>query len=77
MKARASRNAREAFHAERARTVEFDAAAGAGAEAGAGARRAAEHDQPAIFQGTLKGYQLKGMNWLANLYDQVTNQQIN
>jgi chromatin-remodeling ATPase INO80 len=57
--------------------VEFDAAAGAGAEAGAGARRAAEHDQPAIFQGTLKGYQLKGMNWLANLYDQVTNQQIN
>lgn len=28
--------------------------------------------QPTIFNGKLKGYQLKGMNWLANLYEQVT-----
>ncbi|KAL0868568.1 hypothetical protein ABMA27_008036 [Loxostege sticticalis] len=67
MKARASRNAREAFHAERARTQQFDAAAGADGEP---ERRPGDYDQPNIFQGTLKGYQLKGMNWLANLYDQ-------
>lgn len=27
--------------------------------------------QPTIFNGKLKGYQLKGMNWLANLYEQA------
>ena len=27
--------------------------------------------QPTCFNGKLKGYQLKGMNWLANLYEQV------
>ena len=32
-----------------------------------------ELPQPAIFCGTLKAYQLKGMNWLANLYDQGIN----
>lgn len=79
MKARASRNAREAFRAERARTQLFDSAAGASdatdTDGGADAtdsqgRRSGDHDQPSIFRGTLKGYQLKGMNWLANLYDQ-------
>lgn len=30
-----------------------------------------EIPQPSIFNGKLKGYQLKGMNWLANLYEQV------
>lgn len=29
--------------------------------------------QPVMFAGKLKGYQLKGMNWLANLYDQGIN----
>ncbi|RXM96057.1 Vacuolar protein sorting-associated protein 18-like [Acipenser ruthenus] len=29
--------------------------------------------QPTIFHGKLKGYQLKGMNWLANLYEQGIN----
>lgn len=66
MKARASRNAREAFRADRARTELFDASA----RAAEPRRRASDHDQPHIFRGTLKGYQLKGMNWLANLYDQ-------
>lgn len=33
----------------------------------------ADRKQPSIFQGTLKGYQLKGMNWLADLYDQGIN----
>jgi DNA helicase INO80 len=32
-----------------------------------------EMPQPAMFRGTLKVYQLKGMNWLANLYDQGIN----
>ncbi|XP_076044329.1 chromatin-remodeling ATPase INO80 [Oratosquilla oratoria] len=27
-----------------------------------------DHAQPSIFKGKLKSYQLKGMNWLANLY---------
>lgn len=30
-----------------------------------------ELSQPSIFRGQLKAYQLKGMNWLASLYDQV------
>lgn len=33
--------------------------------------------QPTIFNGKLKGYQLKGMNWLANLYEQVRQGVIN
>ncbi|XP_067339218.1 chromatin-remodeling ATPase INO80 isoform X4 [Channa argus] len=32
-----------------------------------------EIPQPTIFSGKLKGYQLKGMNWLANLYEQGIN----
>ncbi|XP_060806009.1 chromatin-remodeling ATPase INO80 isoform X2 [Amyelois transitella] len=71
MKARASRNAREAFRTERARTQQFDAAAGVEhLEPEPSERRGGDYDQPSIFRGTLKGYQLKGMNWLANLYDQ-------
>ena len=30
-----------------------------------------EVPQPDLFSGKLKSYQLKGMNWLANLYEQV------
>ena len=32
-----------------------------------------EVPQPTMFCGSLKIYQLKGMNWLANLYDQGIN----
>jgi hypothetical protein len=28
--------------------------------------------QPSLFKGTLKSYQIKGVNWLINLYNQVT-----
>ncbi|KAG6451472.1 hypothetical protein O3G_MSEX007172 [Manduca sexta] len=77
MKARASRNAREAFRAERARTRHFPAPADPADPADAAPldqqppdRPPGDYDQPSIFRGTLKGYQLKGMNWLANLYDQ-------
>ncbi|CAH3198839.1 unnamed protein product, partial [Porites evermanni] len=31
------------------------------------------HPQPTIFDGELKSYQLKGMNWLINLYEQGIN----
>ena len=32
-----------------------------------------EREQPNLFHGTLKKYQLKGMNWLLDLYDQGIN----
>ncbi len=32
-----------------------------------------DREQPSLFEGTLKKYQLKGMNWLLNLYDQGIN----
>lgn len=32
-----------------------------------------DHSQPVLFHGKLKNYQLKGMNWLLNLYDQGIN----
>ena len=32
-----------------------------------------ETSQPEMFHGKLKGYQLKGMNWIANLYNQGIN----
>ncbi|XP_073959582.1 LOW QUALITY PROTEIN: chromatin-remodeling ATPase INO80-like [Choristoneura fumiferana] len=79
MKSRASRNAREAFRTERARARQFgvgaatpatDASDDLSAPATPAAAPRGDHTQPDIFQGTLKGYQLKGMNWLANLYDQ-------
>lgn len=72
MKARASRNAREAFRTERTRTQLFDSATGIDHGESGDARGRGDHEQPAIFRGTLKGYQLKGMNWLANLYDQAS-----
>ena len=32
-----------------------------------------QHPQPKKFEGVLKSYQLKGMNWIANLYEQGIN----
>lgn len=32
-----------------------------------------ERDQPKLFLAKLKNYQLKGMNWLLNLYEQGIN----
>ena len=37
------------------------------------AETAGDRPQPNIFQGTLKTYQLKGMNWLCSLFDQGIN----
>lgn len=71
MKAKAIRNAQDAFKSERARTKEFDRIHSNDMENIQFLDTAeGEHLQPSIFRGTLKAYQLRGMNWLANLYDQ-------
>ncbi|XP_043265254.1 chromatin-remodeling ATPase INO80 isoform X2 [Colletes gigas] len=70
MKQKAKRNATEAFDNERARAKQFDTAAASQELRLSDTPENLEHPQPSIFKGNLKGYQLKGMNWLANLYDQ-------
>ncbi|EFA10951.2 chromatin-remodeling ATPase INO80 [Tribolium castaneum] len=67
MKEKAKRNAQEAFQNEKVRTRHFDIEAKSSVDVNA---IDGEQPQPSIFQGKLKGYQLRGMNWLANLYAQ-------
>ncbi|XP_063928417.1 chromatin-remodeling ATPase INO80 isoform X2 [Zophobas morio] len=67
MKEKAKRNAQEAFQNEKARTKHFDLEAKSSVDVNS---IDGEQPQPSIFQGKLKGYQLRGMNWLANLYAQ-------
>jgi DNA helicase INO80 len=76
MKQKAKKNVRDAFQAEQNRTREF--AHGVAREltddfklTETSISADEERPQPSIFRGNLKHYQLKGMNWLANLYDQV------
>lgn len=69
MKQKAKKNALEAFDNEKARTRQFDPATNQELRL-SDTPENLEHPQPSIFKGNLKGYQLKGMNWLANLYDQ-------
>lgn len=72
MKFKVKKNVRDALDTERARTREFDKIAQAPMlhpqidESGS----IVELPQPNDFKGVLKGYQLKGMTWLAHLYDQ-------
>lgn len=73
MKLKARKNATEAFDNEKARTKQFDTVATSQELRLSDTPDNLEHPQPSIFKGNLKGYQLKGMNWLANLYDQVCN----
>lgn len=73
MKTRAQQNVLDAFVQERKRTKEFDKVAKAPAlhpvvDQASGS--IVELPPPAFFKGVLKGYQLKGMTWLAHLYDQ-------
>ncbi|XP_028128884.1 chromatin-remodeling ATPase INO80 [Diabrotica virgifera virgifera] len=68
MKEMAKKNALDAFQSEKARTRHFDQQANSCLNEfpnGEG-----EQPQPNMFRGKLKGYQLRGMNWLANLYSQ-------
>lgn len=73
MKSKAQKNVQDAFVIERNRTREFDKIARAPTlhpvvDQASGS--IIELPQPAMFKGVLKGYQLKGMTWLAHLYDQ-------
>ncbi|KAF5282357.1 hypothetical protein FQA39_LY17601 [Lamprigera yunnana] len=70
MKAKAKKNAEDAFQNERARTKNFDMDANSSIATKVLDHFDGEHPQPKDFCGNLKGYQLRGMNWLANLYDQ-------
>lgn len=73
MKVRAVKNAQDAFQNEKARTKQFDLEAqsshGGKVKMKVLDSVEGEHLQPSIFHGTLKAYQLRGMNWLANLYN--------
>lgn len=71
MKEKVKQNVHNAFQAEEQRTQQFGAKT-LGSEDDIPIVEE-ERPQPAIFKGILKGYQLKGMNWLANLYDQGIN----
>ncbi|KAK9889417.1 hypothetical protein WA026_004689 [Henosepilachna vigintioctopunctata] len=68
MKEKAKKNAEEAFFNERSRTKHFDIEANSTFIENLDT--VGEQPQPKIFRGKLKGYQLRGMNWLANLYSQ-------
>uniref|UniRef100_A0A1B0DNK0 Chromatin-remodeling ATPase INO80 n=1 Tax=Phlebotomus papatasi TaxID=29031 RepID=A0A1B0DNK0_PHLPP len=68
MKQRAQKNASDAFQTERARTQEFDVHANRVPQPGQEVIE--DVAQPEMFKGVLKGYQIKGMTWLANLYNQ-------
>ncbi|XP_044741510.1 chromatin-remodeling ATPase INO80 [Chrysoperla carnea] len=79
MKAKAKKNVIDAIESDRARTKLFDKQTGKPVTdvdveeldlKDANINSDEEHPQPSLFKGHLKGYQLKGMNWLANLYDQ-------
>lgn len=73
MKQLAQKNAKHAFHAERERTKKFDSLNKSDPLSPLNLHtdgNIEELPQPSIFQGNLKGYQIKGMTWLANLYDQ-------
>ncbi|XP_014219973.1 putative DNA helicase Ino80 isoform X2 [Copidosoma floridanum] len=69
MKQKAKRNAMEAFDQERAKTRQLDPSTNQELRL-SDTPENSEHPQPSIFKGNLKGYQLKGMNWLAHLYNQ-------
>lgn len=71
MKRTALKNASDAFLAERARTQQFNTMAQTASATGNNEMRDSDGDlcQPSIFNGSLKGYQIKGMTWLASLYD--------
>uniref|UniRef100_A0A336MQW6 Chromatin-remodeling ATPase INO80 n=1 Tax=Culicoides sonorensis TaxID=179676 RepID=A0A336MQW6_CULSO len=76
MKVKAQKNASDAYLTERARTKLFDTVLNSTSPVNVPQiktdpdGRIVELPQPAMFKGKLKGYQIKGMTWLANLYDQ-------
>ena len=75
----ARNNAAQAMEAHQRLTQRYDVLTAAedaskiASENAADSEEKKEHAQPSLFRGTLKNYQLKGMNWLLNLYDQGIN----
>lgn len=72
MKSKAQKNVLDAFATERAKTLEFDKVAHKPMYQpeidNCTGNVISELPQPSMFKGVLKGYQLKGMTWLASLY---------
>ena len=68
-KATAESNASKAVQLHDAKRSSYEVEAEGSADPGSEA--VGERSQPDIFNGELKNYQLKGMNWLVSLYDQV------
>lgn len=66
MKAQALKTAQDAYTNQMSKLQSFGVSPGKDSNV-------KEHEQPSIFKGQLKSYQLKGMNWLANLYYFVSN----
>ncbi len=67
-------NAETALERQRERTEAFPEGTMRGLETKEDpASSSSSREQPDIFRGTLKSYQLKGMNWLMDLYDQGIN----
>lgn len=66
----ALKNAKDAYNAHRAKKQTFEAGSASLANPQTVGE---ERPQPTCFEGKLKHYQLKGMNWLASLYDQGIN----
>ena len=70
-KATAENNASQAVHLHEQKKSAFEIEAERSFGPGSGS--VGERSQPDIFNGELKNYQLKGMNWLVDLYDQGIN----
>ena len=66
-------NAAQAMEQHVNKTRAFDSATTGKTVEQQQAKTAEDRTQPKLFSGTLKNYQLKGMNWLMNLYDQGIN----
>ncbi|XP_046447627.1 chromatin-remodeling ATPase INO80-like [Daphnia pulex] len=72
-KQRVMNNVNTAFHVHQQQTQQFDDQEELEVLTSNEVHARPEHAQPKIFQGSLKSYQLKGMNWIANLYDEGIN----
>lgn len=78
MKSKVKQSVSQAFRAEQQRTRKFAPSSGqAQAQADSSIENSfnppEEQPQPLMFKGNLKHYQLKGLSWIANLYDQGIN----
>ena len=69
----AMNNASQAMELQKMKTQQYDVSHQEPSSESAVSEANNSRTQPELFQGTLKNYQLKGMNWLMNLYDQGIN----